>query len=254
MSERREWLPLAVRAARAAGEHLARSRTQAARVSAESQRDVKLQADVEAEVRIVDVLRGGSPFSILSEERGHIEGSDDEGDARWIVDPLDGSLNYLQEIPFCGVSIGLWNATEPLLGVVYDFIRDECFTGIVGDGAWRNDVAIRVAATTACERAVLSTGFPAATDFSTEALGDFVERVRAYRKVRLLGSAALSLAYVACGRVDAYVERDIKLWDVAAGLALVQAAGGRAVWTTPAAAHTLTVYAGAPALPALVTA
>jgi myo-inositol-1(or 4)-monophosphatase len=171
VSDRRERLQLAVRAARAAGEHLARSRAQAARVSAESQRDVKLHVDVEAEVRIVDVLRDGSPFPILSEERGRIEGND--GGARWIVDPLDGSRNYLQGIPFCGVAVGLWNATEPLLGVVYDFIRDELFTGIVGEGAWRNDAAIRVAAATTCERAVLSTGFPAATDFSTEALGDF---------------------------------------------------------------------------------
>src|SRR5205814_8035180 len=113
---------------------------------------------------------------------------------------------------------------------------------------WCGDATIRTASTETCERAVLATGFPAATDFSAGALGDFVERVRAYKKIRLLGSAALSLAYVASGRIDAYVERDIKLWDVAAGIALVRAAGGATEWTTTSA-HTLTVYAGAPGLP-----
>jgi myo-inositol-1(or 4)-monophosphatase len=246
------WSRLAVQAARAAGDQLSRSRTNAPRITAESQRDVKLLADVEAEDRIVEVLRGGSPFPILSEERGFIAGKESGNDTRWIVDPLDGSLNYLQGIPFYCVSIGLWSGHEPLVGVVYDFVRDELFTGVVGEGAWRNDTAIHAAATATCDRAVLSTGFPAATDFSADALGDFVERVRAYRKVRLLGSAALSLAYVACGRVDAYAERDIKLWDVAAGLAIVRAAGGLTVCKPTAVEHALTVYAGAPALPALV--
>ena len=249
-----DWLRLAADAARVAGDHLARNRADAARVSAESHRDVKLSADVEAEDRIIAALRAGSPFPILSEERGRIAAEDRHGSLRWIVDPLDGSLNYLRGIPFCCVAIGLWDADRPLLGVVYDFWRNELFTGVVGEGAWRNETAIHVASTAACERAVLSTGFPAATDFSSDALTDFVERVRAYRKVRLLGSAALSLAYVASGLVDAYVERDIKLWDVAAGLAIVRAAGGRAVWKPTAGEHTLTVYAGAPALPALVTA
>jgi fructose-1,6-bisphosphatase/inositol monophosphatase family enzyme len=246
-----EWLPLATQAARIVGDDLARNRADGARVTAQRHHDVKLRADVAAEDRIVYVLRGGSPFAILSEERGRIEGAGDASGLRWIVDPLDGSLNYLQGIPFCCVSIGLWDAERPLLGVVYDFDRGELYTGVVGDGAWRDGTPIRAASTNTCDRAVLCTGFPAATDFSPEALTDFVDRVRAYRKVRLLGSAALSLAYVASGRADAYVERDIKVWDVAAGLAIVRAAGGLATWKVTTNAETLAVYAGAPDLPAL---
>jgi myo-inositol-1(or 4)-monophosphatase len=113
-----------------------------------------------------------------------------------------------------------------VLGAVFDFHRDEMFSGVVGEGAWCNEEQIFVSDTRIASRAVLTTGFPSFRDFDDDSLLGFVRHVQRFKKVRLLGSAALSLAYVACGRADAYAEDDIMLWDVAAGLALVSAAGG----------------------------
>ena len=114
----------------------------------------------------------------------------------------------------------------PLIGVIYDFNRDELFTGIVGEGAWLNDSPICVSSTENISNAILATGFPVSSDFSQKALYKFVNNITRYQKIRLLGSAALSLAYVSSGRVDIYQENDIKIWDVAAGIAIVRAAGG----------------------------
>lgn len=243
------WLSLAETAARSAGEFLAGSKGAPMTVVTDYGKDVKISLDKESEDRIVRFLRERSDFSILSEEEGAIAGrSTDEG-LRWIVDPLDGSMNYLHGIPWCCVSIGLWKGDGPLLGVVYDFDRDELFTGVVGEGAWLNGKAITVSETRESGDAILCTGFPAGTDFSASGLRSFVEQVRRYKKIRLFGSAALSLAYVAAGRVDAYYERDIKLWDVAAGAALVLAAGGHIVRSVSDKPDALTLYAGPRSLP-----
>jgi myo-inositol-1(or 4)-monophosphatase len=243
-----DWLDTAERAARAAGLLLREERAAHARVTSESGRDLKIAGDVAAEARIVELLRRETGLAILSEEIGGLDGDGTAPGLRWIVDPLDGSVNYQRGIPGACVSVGLWTEDEPVLGVVYDFSRDELFSGIAGVGAWLNGDAVRVAATSERERAVLCTGFPVAMDFSPDALAHLVEQVRAYKKIRMLGSAALSLAYVAAGRADAYFERGIRPWDVAAGLAIVAAAGG-AVAREPFPDGTLTVYAGAPSLP-----
>jgi myo-inositol-1(or 4)-monophosphatase len=113
-----------------------------------------------------------------------------------------------------------------VLGVVYDFTREELFSGVVGDGAFLNEAPIRVSKTTAPGEAIAFTGFPSAASFETDSLTSFVEMLQRFKKVRLLGSAALSLAYVACGRGDVYIEQRIRIWDIAAGVALVNAAGG----------------------------
>ena len=245
-------LALAEAAAHEAGSLLGGNRASFTEVLHEPLRDLKLAADVEAETRILDRLGRESGLAILSEERGVVEGRT-PGTLRWIVDPLDGTVNYARGIGFAAVSIALWDGDAPVLGVVHDFGRKETFSGIVGAGAWVEGARVQVSDAREPSRAVLCTGFPVSTDFSTDGLLGFVEQVRRYKKVRLLGSAALSLAYVASGRADAYVERDIKLWDVAAGLAIVRAAGGLAVWEAMTTAHTLAVYAGAPGLPALVS-
>jgi fructose-1,6-bisphosphatase/inositol monophosphatase family enzyme len=145
----------------------------------------------------------------------------------WIVDPLDGSLNFMRGIPICCVSIGLWQKDLPILGVIYDFQRRELFTGLAGERAFLNGKPIRVSKIKKRADAVLCTGFPVKADFTKRNIVDTVEDIMAFKKVRLLGSAALSLAYVACARADFYREEDIRLWDVAAGLAIVNAAGGR---------------------------
>ncbi|EAI7420024.1 inositol monophosphatase, partial [Campylobacter jejuni] len=140
----------------------------------------------------------------------------------WIVDPLDGSLNFSQDIPICCVSVALYKGNEPILGVVYDFYRDEMFSGLVGIGTWLNNKKISVLNIKKDKKqAVLATGFSTYMNYSRSELEKFITHIQEFKKIRLLGSAALSLAYVACGRVDAYYEKDIAFWDVAAGMALI---------------------------------
>lgn len=243
------WLGIAEAAARDAGEFLAESKASDIIVTAQLERDVKLKNDLESEKRIISVLQKSSRFSILSEESGMIENGAKNQKLRWIVDPLDGSVNYINSLPLSCVSIGLWNMDEPVLGAVYDFNHNEMFTGIVGRGSWVNGLPMKVTQTADRRRAILCTGFPVGSDFSIDAIRYFCEQIRDYKKVRLLGSAALSLCYVAAGRVDAYFERGIKIWDVAAGLAVVLGAGGRVTRLLSPQLDTLTVYANNSLLP-----
>ena len=218
-------LELAKKATFQAGSTLIERQKSARQVQQSHNRDVKIKGDFLSETVIIDFLQQHSSFPILTEESGII-GEIDREQYLWIVDPLDGSLNYSQGIPFCCISIGLWKANSPVLGVIYDFYRNELFSGIIGEGAWLNETSIKISETTKKKEAILCTGFPIKTDFSEKAITRFVNQIQAYKKVRLLGSAALSLAYVACGRVDAYIEENIMLWDVSAGCAIVKAAGG----------------------------
>ncbi len=195
-------------------------------ILADFERDIKIRGDIKLNEIIVNHLTNGSPYPVFSEEGGNSIVEWTKEKYRWIVDPLDGSLNFSRGIPLSCVSIAFWKSMEPLVGVVYDFNRDELFTGVVGEGACVNGKGIRVGCVTEERNAVLCTGFPVSTDFSERALLRFVRNIQSYKKVRLLGSAALSLAYVASGRADVYEEHDIALWDVAAGIAIVMAAGG----------------------------
>ena len=236
-------LSLAKKAAQRAATLLSGLLAKPIEVDSAIDRDVKLAADREAETLIVETLRDGSPYPVLSEESGWI-GETRSDRTRWIVDPLDGSLNFLRGIPFCGVSIGLWQDDAPLLGVIHDLRTGESFSGIVGAGAWLDDAKVHVSAVSKPSEAILCTGFPIGMDFSRSAITAYAEQVLNFKRTRLIGSAALSLAYLAAGRVDAYYERGIKIWDVAAGLAIVKAAGG-AIFHTAAdpKKHTLDVEA-----------
>ena len=196
------------------------------RVTQELRRDVKIVADQRLHEIILKSLQEKSSYPVLSEEGRMIPFEEINSSYYWIVDPVDGSLNFSRQIPLCCISIGLWKGMEPVLGVIYDFNRDELFSGLVGNGAWLNGYSIQVSPIQADSEKILCTGFPVATNFSLEGLTSFIKQIQNYKKVRLLGSAALSLAYVASGRVDAYQENSIALWDVGAGLALVKAAGG----------------------------
>lgn len=206
-------------------------------------KDVKVAADNLLEEYIIEQLSSQCDFQILSEESGLLEVDGSDNNYRWIIDPLDGSLNFSRGIPMCCISIALWKDMDPLLGVVYDFNRDESFTGLVGKGAWLNGVPIKVSGIMEKTKSVLCTGFPVSTDFSKKPLLDFVEDIKLFKKIRLLGSAALSLAYVSCGRADFYQENDIKIWDVAAGLALVKSAGGEIEMQPSVKENTLLVKA-----------
>jgi len=216
-------LTVAKEAALSAGEYLTKDSSGRV-VNKEFHHDLKIEADIRSERIIIDFLKTRTPYSILSEERGQIPGEDQS--CQWIIDPVDGSVNYLRGIPFCCVSIGLWRGEAPVLGIIYDFYRGEIFSGIINEGAWLNDQPIGVSETEVKEKAILCSGFPGNTDYSPEGIRTLIGQIQSYRKVRLLGAAALGIAYVACGRVDAYYEQDIMHWDIAAGVPIVLAAGG----------------------------
>lgn len=188
-------------------------------------KDIKLQADVDSEQIIFKILKENSDLNILSEEAGFFKGSSNS-DLMWIVDPLDGSLNYSRKLPLNCISIALWNQNKPILGVIYDFNSKAMYSGVVGEAAWLNFDHIRVSQVEKKSEAIICTGFPVYSSFDNDYLKDFINEIQVYKKVRLLGTAALSLAYVAKGAVEAYKENNIAIWDVAAGLAIVKAAGG----------------------------
>lgn len=206
-------------------------------------RDIKIAADKESENIIIDYLIKKAPFSILSEEKGVIEMPQSPKGVKWIIDPLDGTLNFFRKIPVCCVSIGLWQEDEPLLGVVYDFNNSQLFSAIRKGGAWLNGSKIKTSNIRSKKDAILLTGFPNKTDFSRKTISGFVSNIRNFKKIRLLGSAALSLAYVASAKADAYYEKDIKAWDIAAGAALVLAAGGKLYMKRTLENNTFTVFA-----------
>lgn len=219
------FLQVAVKAAQLSGAYLFKNRAAAKTVDSEKGHDIKLSIDRFSEKRIVQYLKKHSSFPILSEEAGMLKGKDKE--FYWVVDPIDGTINYFHQIPLSCVSIALCQGEHPVLGVIYDFNRDELFTGMEGKGAYLNGRRIYASQAKHKRQAILATGFPSQTSLSAGNLSRFCQYVKVYRKVRLLGSAALSMAYVAAGRLDAYIEKDIMLWDVAAGIAIVQAAGGQ---------------------------
>lgn len=223
--KRQEAVELAKRAAIKAGQYLKEVHNEPLKVDDDGGRDVKLQADKKAEKIIIKILKGGSQYGLLAEESGQ-QNFRTSDDPMWIVDPLDGTLNFSRGISLYCVSIALWHGDHPILGVVYDFNNGELFSGIVGIGAWCNESPISVSKEECKNRAILATGFPVNRDFASSSLQQFLSNIRDFKKIRLFGSAALSLAYVACGRVDAYTEEDIMFWDVAAGLSLVMASGG----------------------------
>jgi myo-inositol-1(or 4)-monophosphatase len=190
------------------------------------QRDVKLQADRETEILIRQRLAQLNDWPVFGEEQGGDPALTRAYTPYWVVDPLDGTHNFLRNTPQCAVSIGLMRGETPILGVIYDFHLDECFSGVVADHCYLNGQALVPNWAQAIAQASLVTGFPAGMEKSPANLQQFIQTIAPYKKVRMLGTAALGLAYVAAGRYDAYFERGIRLWDVAAGLALVQAAGG----------------------------
>lgn len=221
----KKWLSIAKEAALSAGTFLLKRDKLNMKVRKEVGRDIKIAADTESERIILDYLEKSSGFSVLSEETGLIKRANQ--DFTWIVDPLDGSFNYMRGVPLSCVSIGLWQGERPLLGVVYEFNRLELFTGIAGKAAWLNDSRLRVSDAEEKGKAVLCTGFPVNTEFSLRNIQDFTDDIRSYKKTRLLGSAALSIAYVASGRADVYKEKDIMLWDIGGAVPVLLGAGGK---------------------------
>ena len=204
-------------------------------------KEVKLIADRELNSVMLQKLKKLSSFNILSEEND--EKVLNKNDYNWILDPLDGSFNYLRGIPLYCISLGLWMGNEPILGVIYDLTQDDIYHGIIGENAYKNKIKISVSRVNISSDAVLCTGFPVNYSYSKDNIINFVNNVQNYKKIRLFGSAAMSLSFVACGRVDAYIEDDIMIWDVAAGIAIVKAAGGQVNFTNGRLNNSLIVRA-----------
>lgn len=224
MSPLRDLLALAEAAATDAGAALLTNRAAWSVIEAEQGREVKIDADKRAETMILATMEKASSFPIISEEAGWVRAQERGDRFVWAIDPLDGSVNYLRDYPHCAVSIALLDQGEPVLGVVNCFVLGECFTGLVGEGAWLNGKPIRVSSIAAPASGILQTGVPSRA--SATSMKAFEERLSTWRKVRMIGSAATALAYVAAGRAEAYRESGSMIWDVAGGCALVKAAGG----------------------------
>jgi len=145
----------------------------------------------------------------------------------WIVDPLDGTTNYVHQLPFYSVSIALWQHGLPRLGLVLDPVRDELFCASAGNGVTLNGDEISVSATSELSQALVAVSFPANIEDETSEVNRFAQALQQCRAVRRIGSAALNLSYLAAGRLDAYWASSAKPWDVAAGILFVQEAGGQ---------------------------
>lgn len=224
MNDLKHLLAVADAAAAAAGEALLANRVQWGVIEGEHGREVKIDADKRAEELILTAIARDSDYPIISEEAGWTRALQRGDRFVWAIDPLDGSVNYLRGYPHCAVSIALLDQGAPVLGVVDCFVLRERFTGIVGAGAWLNGAPMRVSPIANPAKGILQTGVPSRA--SDESMKAFERRLRTWQKVRMIGSAASALAYVAAGRAEAYRESGSMIWDVAAGCALVKAAGG----------------------------
>ncbi|HVY84431.1 MAG TPA: inositol monophosphatase family protein [Caulobacterales bacterium] len=221
-------LNVMIAAARKAGRPLTRDfgEVENLQVSRKGPADFVSTADLKAEKTLFEELSKARPgYGFLMEERGAVEGTDKTH--RWIVDPLDGTLNFLHGVPHWAISIALEREGALVAGVIYNVIRDELFWAEKGQGAFLNDRRLRVAARGELKDAVIATGMPFHGKAGHDVFLKEVERVMAATAgVRRFGSAALDLAYVAAGRFDGFWERNLSAWDIAAGAVIVREAGG----------------------------
>jgi myo-inositol-1(or 4)-monophosphatase len=218
------FLDAAVAAARAAGALLRQNFQQPLRVNSAEAHDIKLEIDVRTQDLITALLLKTFPQHALYGEEG-IAG-DQTSEYQWVVDPLDGTVNYFYGIPHFCVSIALRYRGEIIIGVIYDPMREEIWKTQKGGKPTLNDRTFRVSERTALAEAVISVGLSKTGVTIAAGLPLLQQMIQRARKCRLLGSAALDMAYVACGRFDAYIEQGISLWDIAAGWILVETAGG----------------------------
>ena len=223
----RPHVTIAARAARSAGNVILRymNRIDGLNIVEKQQMDFVSEVDKLAEAEIIKELRRAYPdHAILAEESG----ATGKGPLTWVIDPLDGTHNYLRGIPHFSVSIALLEKGVPIHAVVFDPLRDELYTASKGDGAYLNDRRMRVSKRENLGGAMIATGFPFR---QREHLVPQLDMTRAIlgqaEDIRRSGSAALDLAYVAAGRYDGYFEIGLKPWDMAAGVLLVHEAGGR---------------------------
>jgi myo-inositol-1(or 4)-monophosphatase len=241
-SELRKALAAAVRAAHAAGQLMRRNLRAEKVVNQATSHDIKLELDVRCQKLIERTLRKAFPKIALLGEEGD-SGATNEA-WRWVVDPIDGTVNFAYGIPHACVSIALQRKSyklqvssskpgyETMVGVVHDPFTDETWTAIRGEPTRLNGRLTRVSTRKHLKESIVCLGFAKSRHSLERALPHFIWLARRVRKMRMMGAAALGLAYVASGRFDAYIERGVSLWDVAAGGLLIECAGGK-FWIEP---------------------
>jgi myo-inositol-1(or 4)-monophosphatase len=222
----KEFLDAAVESALAAGSLIVESWQKTKEIQYKSAIDLVTTVDRQAEERIVQTIQKRFPdHSILAEEEATLVRS--ESDYRWIIDPLDGTTNFVHAYPQFSVSIALEHRERIILGVVYDPLRQEIFTAVKGQGAFLNGSPIQTSKVPELNKALLATGFPydrrERADFYLAFFKAFLVRSQGIRRA---GSAALDLCYLACGRIDGFWELKLHPWDIAAGSLIVREAGG----------------------------
>jgi myo-inositol-1(or 4)-monophosphatase len=221
-------LDIAITAAKQAGKILVDSlgKLQSTEIKSKRLFDYVTTVDKESEQTIIDIIRSNFPdHFIFAEETGQ---SGEKSSYRWIIDPLDGTTNYIHGYPFCAISIALEYEEEIILGVIYDPLRNELFIAEKGRGAFLNGRKIEVSKEKEFPNCLIATGFPFKyRDLLELYLQTFSSVFKKVSGVRRAGSAALDLAYVACGRVDGFWEIKLGPWDVAAGDIIVREAGGK---------------------------
>jgi myo-inositol-1(or 4)-monophosphatase len=247
-TERRRALQCAVKAARAAGKLMRVNLRAVKKINVATQHDIKLELDVRCQKLIEQTLRAAFPAIAILGEEGVL--GNPESAARWVVDPIDGTVNFAYGIPHACVSIALqepaWSLEFPvsgrrrfaprtagraaayrsLLGVVYDPFTDELWTAVRGEPARLNGIPIRVSDRGQLRQAIVALGFAKQRSTLNQMLPTFHKLIHRVRKIRIMGAAALSMVYVASGRMDAYVEYGLRLWDIAAGGLILECAGG----------------------------
>lgn len=217
-------LSASITAARAAGKVMHDNWHKPKRVNSSEKHDVKLELDVKCQALIEKILAKAFPqIPVLGEEGST---GDTTADYRWVIDPIDGTVNYFFGMPHAAVSIALQHREESVVGVIYDPFTDEIWTTTKGQPTRLNGRIIRVSNRTKLDECIIAIGFSKNPENLRKSMPHVNRLARRVKKIRIMGSAALELVYVASGRLDAYVERTINLWDVAAGSLLVENAGG----------------------------
>lgn len=230
-------LQCAVQAAREAGALMRKNQHRAKKINESQQHDIKLELDVRCQKLIEGRLTAAFPHIAILGEEG--VAGDPQAPDRWIVDPIDGTVNFTYGIPHACVSIALQSrrtrppksphpdaAFETIAGVVYDPFTDELFSAIRGAPAKLNGKAIHASKKSRLDETIISIGFSKTAESLQKMLPQFNELVHRVRKIRIMGAAALAMVYVAAGRFDAYVESGVRLWDIAAGGLILECAGG----------------------------
>ena len=245
-AHKRKALQCAVAAARAAGQMMRDNFRSAKKIDSATQHDIKLELDVRCQKRIEKMLRAAFPEIAILGEEGTL--GDPRAEFRWVVDPIDGTVNFAYGIPHAAVSIALQarrrvTGSKPavtareteydtILGAVFDPFCNELWTVLSGGPARLNGRVIHASTRRKMNEAIISIGFAKESSTMDKMLPVLNELIRRVRKIRIMGSAALALVYVASGRVDAYLEYGLRLWDIAAGGLMIESAGGE-FWHRP---------------------